>query len=87
MWIMNEDMDTPTQGGSTTPHIPRLLSTRRLAMCLGINPSTLYKAKQLQLPSGEIRTPDLRIRSMLLWRTEGLEDLLDTRYLAEDTEK
>lgn len=84
---MNEDMDTPTQGDLTTPHIPRLLSTRRLALCLGINPSTLYKAKRLELPSGEIRTPDLRIRSMLLWRTEGLEDLLDTRFLTEDTDK
>lgn len=84
---MNEDMDTPTQGDSTTPHIPRLLSTRRLALCLGINPSSLYKAKQLELPSGEIRTPDLRIRRMLMWRTEGLEHLLDPRFLTEDTDK
>lgn len=86
MWNMNEDMDTPIQGDLTTPHIPKMLSTRRLALCLGINPSTLYKAKRLELPSGEIREPDLRIRSMLLWRTEGLEHLLDARYLTEDTE-
>ena len=87
MWNMNEAISTPAQGDLATPHIPKMLSTRKLALCLGINPSTLYKAKQLQLPSGEIRTPDLRIRSMLLWRTEGLEDLLDTRYLTEDTDK
>lgn len=86
MWNMDEIHNTPTQGDSTTPHIPRLLSTRRLALCLGINPSTLYKAKRLELPSGEIRTPDLRIRSMLLWRTEGLEHLLDLTQLTEDTE-
>lgn len=86
MWNMNEVHSTPTQGSSITPHIPKMLSTRRLALCLGINPSTLYKAKRIELPSGEIRTPDLRIRSMLLWRTEGLEHLLDVRYLTEDTE-
>ena len=56
-------------------------------MCLGINPSTLYKAKRIELPSGEIRTPDLRIRSMLMWRTEGLEHLLDLSQLTEDAEK
>ncbi len=86
MWNMSEIHNTPTQGDSTTSHIPKMLSTRRLALCLGINPSTLYKAKRLELPSGEIREPDLRVRSMLLWRTEGLEHLLDVRYLTEDTE-
>lgn len=87
MWNMNEVHSTPTQGDSTTPHVPKMLSTRKLALALGVNPSTLYKARQLQLPSGEIRTPDLRIRSMLLWRTEGLEHLLDLSQLTEDTDK
>ena len=77
----------PHTGGFNHPTNPENVVHTQTRTGPWVNPSTLYKARQLQLPSGEIRTPDLRIRSMLLWRTEGLEHLLDLTQLTEDTDK